>query len=192
MDKKRITFLVVLSILLLVIFFSTYSYALFESDITGNVETNVASWKIKINNDLVSEGQESEFVIDSINYTQTDSNVRSGKFAPGIEGYYDLIIDPTDTEVSIKYSIIIDDFETENLKVDRLELLSGGTLTAEGNTYTNIIPLNDHTPQTIRFYLIWTDLNTKESNIEDSKIGVRDNPDVKIPVTVNLIQYLGE
>ncbi len=192
MDRKRITILIVLSVLLIVVFFSTYSYALFESEITGEVETNIASWKIKINNTLIQEGITNQFVINSINYTQTDSNVRSGKFAPGIEGYYDLEIDPTDTEVSVKYSIIIEDFETENLEIDRIELLSGGTLTVNDNTYTGIIPLSNQTIQRIRIYLVWTDLNTAEGNAEDSRIGTRDNPDVNIPVTVNLIQYLGE
>ena len=94
MNRRKITILVIISLLLIVVFASTYSYALFESDITGDVEAEVASWHIKINNSLIAEGVNNTFVIDSMNYTQTDSNVRSGKFAPGIEGYYDIVIDP--------------------------------------------------------------------------------------------------
>ena len=194
MNKKRITILIVLSALLVIVFISTYSYALFENNISGEVETDIAKWKIKVNNSLITDGTSETFVIDTINYTQTDSNVRSGKFAPGIEGYYDLEIDPSNTEVSVKYNIIVDNFETNNLEVSRVELLTqnAGTLTVDGNTYTGIIPLNNKKIHKIRMYITWTDYNTEETNAEDSIIGTRDNPDVHIPVTVNLIQYLGE
>ena len=54
MNKKRISILIVLSILLLIAFFSTYSYALFESDISGEAEAEIASWTTKINNTLIN------------------------------------------------------------------------------------------------------------------------------------------
>ena len=193
MNKKKITILLVISILLLVVFVSSYTYALFESNITSDVETTVANWNIKINNSSIINGTSESFVIDSLNYTQTDSNVRNGKFAPGIEGYYDITIDPTDTDVSIKYNVLIDELEAENLKIDRVELISGGTITKEDDThYSGIIPLSNKVVHRIRVYLVWTDYNTEEANEKDSEIGTRDNPDINIPVTINLIQYLGE
>ena len=194
MNRKRISILIIISILLIVIFASTYSYALFQSDISGSVDAQIASWTVKVNNSLINDGMSNSFTIDTINYTQTDSNVRSGKFAPGIEGYYDLEIDPNGTEVSVKYSIIIEDFEVSNLKVDRVELLSGGsTFTkVDDYNYSGIILLGNTNVQHLRLYLDWNDLNTKEANEEDSIIGTRDNPNINIPVTVNLIQYLGE
>ena len=194
MSKKRISVLIVLAILLAVVFIVSYSYALFESDIDGTVETHPAAWHIKVNNTMISTGVTNEFTIDSINYTQTDTNVRPGKFAPGIEGYYDLTIDPTDTEVSIKYTIILDDFENENLKIDHLQLLAGnGTLTQDANdNYVGIIPLGSSVTEQIRIFLVWTNLDTDEANAADSAMGTALNPDVAIPVTVHFIQYLGE
>ena len=193
MSKKRISILLVMSLLLVGILIVSYSYALYESNIKGKVDTHPANWNIKVNNTLISTGVTNEFTIDSINYTQTDSNVRAGKFAPGIEGYYDLTIEPTDTEVSIKYTIEINDFENENLAVDHLTLLSGaGTLTQSGDTYVGIIPLNSTVTENIRIFLKWTDLNTTEANAKDSEMGTKENPDVDIPVSVHFIQYLGE
>ena len=193
MSKKRISILLVMSILLVGILIVSYSYALYESNIKGKVDTHPANWNIKVNNTLISTGVTNEFTIDSINYTQTDTNVRAGKFAPGIEGYYDLTIDPTDTEVSIKYTIEINDFENENLAVDHLSLLSGaGTLTQSGDNYVGIIPLNSTVTENIRIFLKWTDLNTDEANAKDSEMGTKENPDVDIPVSVHFIQYLGE
>lgn len=194
MNKKRISILIIISILLIAIFASTYSYALFQSDISGSVDATIADWTVKINNSLVNSGTSNSFTIDTIHYTQTDSNVKSGKFAPGIEGYYDLDIDPNGTEVSVKYSIIIDSFEVQNLIVDRVELLSGGsTFTKVDNSnYYGIILLGNTNVQHLRIFLKWIDLNTEEANEDDSRIGTRDNPNINIPVTVNLIQYLGE
>jgi hypothetical protein len=194
MSKKRISILLVFAILLGVVFIVSYSYALFESNIEGEVETHPAKWHIKVNNTMISTGVTNEFTINNINYTQTDSNVRSGKFAPGIEGYYDLIIDPTDTEVSIKYTIIIEDFESENLKIDHLQLLSGnGTLTEDGEgNYVGIIPLGSTVTENIRIFLVWDNLDTDEANAADSLMGTAENPDVDIPVTIQFIQYLGE
>ncbi len=193
MSKKRITVLVIMSAALLAVFVASYSFALFESEITGDVEARPANWHIKVNNTLISTGVTNEFTINSISYTKTDANVRNGKFAPGIEGFYDLIIDPTDTEVSIKYTIQIEEFENQNLTIDYLELLSGaGTLNQVGDDYVGIIPLNSNTQERIRIYLKWIDLNTDEANAEDSIMGTRENPDVEIPVSVHFIQYLGE
>jgi len=193
MSKKRITLLIIMCLLLAGIFIASYSYALYENNVTGDVDTTPANWNIKVNNTLISTGVTNEFVIDNINYTQTDTNVRSGKFAPGIEGYYDITIDPTDTEVSIKYTIEIEDFDNENLKIDHISLLSGnGTLTQSGDDYVGIIPLNSTIKEKIRIFLVWDDLNTDEANEKDSEMGISENPDVEIPVTIHFIQYLGE
>ncbi len=193
MSKKRITLLIIMCLLLAGIFIASYSYALYENNVTGDVDTTPANWNIKVNNTLISTGVTNEFVIDNINYTQTDTNVRSGKFAPGIEGYYDITIDPTDTEVSIKYTIEIEDFDNENLRIDHISLLSGnGTLTQSGDDYVGIIPLNSTIKERIRIFLVWDDLNTDEANEKDSEMGTSENPDVEIPVTIHFIQYLGE
>ena len=143
---------------------------------------------------MISTGVTNEFTINNINYTQTDSNVRAGKFAPGIEGYYDLIIDPTDTEVSIKYTIEINEFDNENLTIDRLQLIAGnGTLTQDTNgDYVGIIPLGSNITEQIRIYLKWVNLDTDEANASDSAMGTATNPDVEIPVAIHFIQYLGE
>ena len=143
---------------------------------------------------MISTGVTNEFTINNINYTQTDSNVRAGKFAPGISGYYDLIIDPTDTEVSIKYTIIIDEFENESLTIDHLQLISGnGTLTQDADdNYVGIIPLGSTVTEQIRIFLVWTNQDTDEANEADSLMGTAINPDVEIPVTIHFIQYLGE
>lgn len=194
MNRKRISALIVLSLLLLVAFVASYSYSLFESSISGETEATIADWIIKVNNSLISTGQTETFSIDQIHYTKTNTNIKAGKFAPGISGYYDVQIESKDSQVSIQYDIFVEDFESQNLRVKDIDLVQGSSsFTKISSTeFRGIIPLGTRVNQILRIYLEWKDYNTPEANAEDSAMGTKENPDVEIPVTMHFIQYLGE
>lgn len=193
MNKKKITALIVLSSLLLLVFVASYSYSLFESNITGETSATIADWLIKVNNTLISTGQEETFTIDEIHYTKTNSNVRQGKFAPGISGYYDIEIESKDTEVAIEYNIYVDDFDSENFKVKNIDLMQGSSnfTRISEKEFKGVIPYKSRSNQILRVYLEWKDLNTPEANEADSIMGTKENPNVEIPITLHFIQYIG-
>ena len=181
-----------LTLVFLVVFGAAYTYGLFHSDIGDEVEVDVADWVIKINNTNISNGETHQFTIDEVHF-DGDSNVREGKFAPGTTGYFDLAIDASGTEVAVKYEILIDEdsFGNDFIKLTGVNLLSGNTFQKINDSkYVGVIPLEGRVVNVIRINIEWE--NNEDNNEQDSLIGTQSNPDLEIPVTVNLIQYLGE
>ena len=88
------------------IFFFQKAYSLFESSRVNTSSISVAKWQVKINNDNIS-GSSSTFTINNINWTESE-NVKSGKVAPEMDGYFDIEIDPNNTETSVRYDITFD------------------------------------------------------------------------------------
>lgn len=115
--------------------------------------------------------------------------------APGTEGYFDILIDPTDTDTSILYSVTFDFTKVNgSFAIDRIEETTSGNLIRTGeNTYSKVITLEEiknKVTNTIRVYIKWN--NVEENNEEDSKIGLTKDNFISIPVSVSVIQYLGE
>lgn len=192
MKNKRI--LIILSIIL--VFITIYiirdTYGLFESKNTMIMDSGVAKWNVLINGTDIKSGD--NFIVDTVNIGSSD-NVLGGKIAPGTKGYFDIVINPTDTETSILYSITFDFSQVVgSITIDKIEELTSGNLIRTGeNTYSKIITLEEienKVINTIRVYIKWN--NIEENNEEDSKIGTIKDNFISIPVSVSVIQYLGE
>lgn len=170
------------------------TYAIFEESVTAKTGEDLAAWKIKINNTTMGKNVNS-FPISSINWSNTN-HVISGKVAPGMSGYFQIDIDPSETEVDVRYDITFDfsEFVNEEFTVDSITELVDGTLiqTAE-NTYTDTITLGEienNKIHQIRVNLIWN--NNDENSEIDSQLGSVPNNQLDITVTVNISQYTGE
>ena len=192
MKNKRI--LIILSIIL--VFITIYiirdTYGLFESKNTMIMDSGVAKWNVLINGTDIKSGD--NFIVDTVNIDSSD-NVLGGKIAPGTKGYFDIVINPTDTETSILYSITFDFSQVVgSITIDKIEELTSGNLIRTGkNTYSKIITLEEienKVINTIRVHIKWN--NIEENNEEDSKIGTIKDNFISIPVSVSVIQYLGE
>lgn len=191
--KNRKVF-IILSIILVII--TTYiirdTYGLFESKNIMSTNSNIAKWNVLINGTDIKSGE--NFVVDSINIVGSN-NVLNGKMAPGTEGYFEIVIDPTDTDTSILYSVTFDFTKVNgSFAIERIEEVSSGDLIRTGeNTYSKVITLDEiknKVTNTIRVYMKWN--NVEENNEEDSKIGLTKDNYVSIPVSVTATQYLGE
>ena len=156
------------------------------------MDSGVAKWNVLINGTDIKSGD--NFIVDTVNIDSSD-NVLGGKIAPGTKGYFDIVINPTDTETSILYSITFDFSQVVgSITIDKIEELTSGNLIRTGeNTYSKIITLEEienKVINTIRVYIKWN--NIEENNEEDSKIGTIKDNFISIPVSVSVIQYLGE
>ena len=80
------------------------SYGLFESNNNMIVNTEIGKWNIYVAGTDLTAGN---FVVDSINIVDSQ-NVKSGKLAPSTMGYFDILIDPRNTSVSVRYDITFD------------------------------------------------------------------------------------
>jgi len=151
----------------------------------------IAAWEITINESIITN-EEKTFNIDNIIWNNSE-NVLSGKVAPGMDGYFDIVIDPKNTGVSVRYDVIYDiDYLNEintAFKITKVEEINGNKLVlTDKYTYTGIIDLGNE-KQTIRTYVKWEDM---EDNGETDYITGTTNTSFEIPIDVNVIQYLGE
>ena len=189
--NKKILILGLLSFLVLFIFGRASTFGLFHSKVDGDVNTDVAKWNILINDTNISDGVTDKFVINDLAYSDT-TNKKPGTIAPGTSGTISLTLDATDTQVSVIYTIEVDDskFGNEMLKIAKVEKVAGSGDFQEvtDGVYQGIIPYNAKSKVTIDFTITW--INDEANNEIDSEIGTRENPDLEIPVVVTATQYV--
>lgn len=193
---KRVFYISSLVLGIVLIIGILYAFSLLESETTRVVQNALGQWTILVNDvDVTSESV--DFDIDNINY-DTDVNVVNGKLAPGLGGYFDIAIDPSGTEVSVRYDITFDtsqlDASETSLAISSIRERSGKRIIRTGpHTYTGIISLTEieqNKVDTIRTTISWP--NVEANNDKDYELGKTEDKTVEIPVTVLLTQYTGE
>ncbi len=168
------------------------SYSLFESQRRNTTGLEIAKWEIKVNNDLLS-GSTSTFSINNFTWS-TSPYVMEGKAAPGLNGYFDIVIDPNDTDTSIMYDVTFDfsNLDSDQFSITEIKEIDDKSIVRTGEfTYSNIITLdeiNNGETNTIRVYIEW--INNEANNIKDSELGTELNTQLAIPVSVNVVQYV--
>lgn len=198
MNKKiKILFLVLGIIVILFLACKIVeTYALFYSEAEAMVSQNLGNWTIKVNNKDVSNGIVEQFTVEQLEL-ETDENVKEGKIAPGLNGTFTITIDPTDTDVSVRYDITFDTshLKAENMKLAKVEKVDSDNKLIEisENTYTGIISLSEirqGKKDKIKVTLNWE--NIDENDLDDTELGkIKDNK-INIPILVTITQYLGE
>lgn len=192
---KKIYFCLALVLLIITVFIILKTYGLFETKTELNVQSEVGKWVILVNNTDITQQENTKFSVDKIIWDQNDE-VKEGKIAPGASGYFDIVIDPTDTDVSVRYDIGFDfsEFENTNITITSIQEINDKKIVKTGdNKYTGIITLDEisaGTTNTIRVNIAWE--NNEENNEHDSNLSSAPNTILNIPVTINVSQYLGE
>ena len=213
--KKLLTILVL--IMLIISFYQiTSMYALYREELDGDYNTLLGIWSIKVNEtDITSGGQNIEFEIadDQLNYVE-NQYIQAGKIAPDGEAYFDIKIDPTNTDVSIIYTIddksdVVSNVNIELLRAENYfklddqvdegtgqiiesEQITNNDVLQQGNIYTGVIPIErivEGHKNYIRLYFKW--VNVDENSETDSAIGESETPKITVPVEINLKQYTG-
>ena len=168
------------------------SFALFESENDFIVNSDIGKWEISVNDDLINETN--TFNISNVR-VNSDSNVRENYFAPGTTGYFDIIIDPNDTDVSIYYEIVCrtDYITNTQIALTRIENVGKSDLINVADfTYAGVIPLADIKNgdiTTIRFHITW---NNNDNNNEVDSLYGNSSANFEIPMQITFRQYLGE
>ncbi len=193
--NKRSNWTLITSFLFLLLAFFVFvdTYGLFELNTEVPVAGNLAKWQILVNSQDIM-GETKTFLIPTVNW-ETSPDVLPGKAAPGLSASFDIIIDPSTTEVAIEYELGLDFIEITNEKVylTGVKNKSGVTiLPNEDDKYVGqiLLPavLNNET-ETLTVSFIWE--NDEDNNDMDSSfVGVKD-AFLNIPITLKLSQYLG-
>lgn len=190
--KSKILYITCAIMIFVTIYEITNTYGLFESNINMDVDSKLATWNILINDTNI--GKSETFTIDNF-ISEEDRTVASGKIAPGTSGYFNINIDPSTTQVSIRYDLTFDFSKLDNLfTITKVEEKNGYNLIKTGpNTYSNVITLNEikeNKTNNIRVHIKWN--NNEENNDKDTEIGLTENNTLNIPVSITVLQYSGE
>ncbi|MCI6712280.1 MAG: hypothetical protein SO067_06860 [Bacilli bacterium] len=190
--KNKIIYIVCAIMIFISIYEIKNTYGLFESKKEIDIDKSVAKWNIYINDNNLNTTE--TFTIDNFTFQETDT-VAKDKIAPGILGWFDILIDARDTQVSIIYEITFDFTSLpSNITVEKIEEINGREIIKTGpNTYSNYITLDDinnNVKDTIRVYIKWN--NDEENNENDTNIGIIKNNSIKIPVSITVSQYLND
>ncbi len=193
---KRI--LIILSLLMLIITIMNINstYSKYYTEVNGEYTREIGQWKIKINTQEIysEDGQKVTFTMSPI--LEEKENVKEGKIAPGTKINSDIDIDPTGTDVAVRYDIKLNCEELQDvpMEVSIEEKNSGRELVkTDVDTYTGVIPLSDIQSgkiDKITITLTWT--NDEANNESDTQEGTIYGNSVNIPVEVTATQYLGE
>jgi len=195
MKKNKLIILIII-VLIFLISQLVITYSKYVNDAYGEAKEKIGQWVIKVNDTDITTTN-NVFSIDNIIWEE-DPNVKEGKVAPGMCGHFDIVIDPSGTDVSIKYSMTIDvsSLSQQNCGIGITSIieLGGNELIQTGeNTYTGIINLDEikqNTTNTIRVNVEWQDI--EENNKQDYILASNYGTNIEIPIEVDVIQYLGE
>lgn len=105
--RKKLLFCI--SCLFLIISLSVIknTYAKYITSADGDANINIARWKILVNNQDIEQNKELSNVITPV--FDGNDNIASNVIAPTAEGYFDILIDASNTDVSLKYEITTSD-----------------------------------------------------------------------------------
>lgn len=168
------------------------SFALFENEKEIVVNTDIGKWEILVNDESINDT--TTFNISNVHVTG-DENVRENYFAPGTSGYFDIVINPGDTDVSIYYEIVCrtDRITNPQITLTKIENVGKQDLTDIGNyTHAGVIPLADIKNgdiTTIRFHVTW---NNNDNNNEIDSLYGNSSATFDIPMEITFRQYTGE
>ena len=215
--KYKLLILVLIIFLLIIIVRSTYSK--YTSKAVAEITKPIGQWIIKVNDTDITpvddDGQPTvqEFSIDTFIW-DTTTHVVDEKIAPGRGGSFDIVIDPTGTQVSFNYKITINNpvlktgSTTDATDADIVAYITGATeanskaLTFSRNATTGISTIERTKSlseissatdavrlDTIHVAFNWP--NNELNNAKDTRIAESDDIKISFPVTFWAIQYTG-
>ena len=162
------------------------TFALFETNGVADTEFEVGKWKIKINNEDISLAQ--TITLNDFVYSET-THTDDGYFAPGRSASFDIVIDTSESDVSVTYNLDIDDSileEHPNIAFSVLNINTNEELTT--NNYSGVSYLSDtNRVVTLRLSLNWTDDEDYDEN-DTALIG----EELPFNITAHFEQYTGE
>ena len=100
---KKLRFVIVLISFSICLCFMSTTYSKYVAGTTSDIEVLFAKWQILVNDvDITSNTSSTVSFIPTI---EANEYVASNKLAPTSKGYFDINIDPTNVDVSFKYTI---------------------------------------------------------------------------------------
>ena len=191
LGNRRINLFIALISLLLLITMVQGTYAKYVSSANADTNFTIATWAFKINRQDVLSNSNFSSTITPV-FVEND-NIKQGVIAPTSEGYFDLLIDASGTDVSYTETITV--ANSANNKISDLKItgyqLNGGDI-VEFTEATNVIStdhiLSDNNKiASYRIFIQWYDGEGENmDNQADTQASMKDT--AKVSVNVQFIQ----
>jgi len=168
------------------------TYAKYLDTKEGDTDFTIAKWKILVNQQDITEASTMSSLITPV-YIENE-HIKEGVIAPGREGYFDLVIDSSNTEVSFRYDISVT--SSENSSVNDL-IITGYSLndseiipvSDQLNNLSNVIYYTDTNKENkIRIYFKWRDGTGENMNNEADTNASIQGVNAKLKVNITFTQ----
>jgi len=161
------------------------TYSRYVADATGNIDLLFAKWQILVNDNDITDSTSSN--VTFVPVMEENDNIAENAIAPSSKGYFDIAIDPRNTNVSFEYTITlgIEDENAPDIMITKYAILPDDyvegdqleTTNLNGNIITNTLYYNkDHVfnPFTIRVFFEWYEGDGEQmDNIADTALGYK-------------------
>lgn len=174
-NNKKVFILLSAIALCLIVLFIVQIYAKYLSTAKGDTKISIATWNILVNNLSIKDNTDISSSIVPV--FPGNEHISSNIIAPTSEGYFDLNLDFTNTNVSFKYEITtsvdeqspVKDLVATGYSIDGGEKINFPNYT-DTNIAENIILNSGIKKRNIRIYILWNDDSTTSqmSNEEDT------------------------
>lgn len=187
-NKKFIIIFIIVFISCFLYLGAKSTYTAYKQEITGEVSNKIANFKLLING---QDARNSKILINDVITNST--HTRAGKLAPGTCGYFNINLDPSQSEVALLYKFEFIDrnvnkdklIEFQQIKSDNSNIVKTGP-----QEYSGIITLADiksSLKPLIRIDFCYPDEGEQEPISEDNL-----NLDDFFEIDFYTYQYLGE
>src|SRR5574344_1664270 len=189
LKRRQFYFLMALISLFFLISMIQDTYAKYRSAATATGNFTIAKWGFKVNSqDIIANADFSNTINPVIN---SNSNVKANVIAPTSTGYFDIVIDSSDVDVSYTETLTFTNGENNTLTdlvIYGYSLNGSDMISLDGtNTITNNHLLTDSKSNTYRIYIKWLDGNNETmNNTQDTEATVSGIANVK--ADINFIQ----
>ncbi len=199
---KKVRFIFVLISFSVCLGLMSSTYSRYVADTTSNIEVLFAKWQILVNNTDITSNSSS--TITFVPVIEENANVESDTVAPSSNGYFDIVVDPSNVGVSFKYTInlAVTNENMPDLMITKYSILPSTYIEGDplevtsltDNLITNTLNFDKNItsfkfePFTIRVYFEWYE-GTGESmtDAEDTAVGLSAATDnTKFQMTANI------
>lgn len=190
--KRKIRLFIALISLLYCVSLIQSTYAKYVTSADATTQMTIARWNILVNTQDIKNN--SNFTNNIQPVFTGNTNIADNVIAPTASGYFDIIINGNDTDVSFTYKISITNPTTSpvsDLNLVKYTIDSGADNSfATGTNYiTNDVLYSDTTKtHTIRVYVSWNDDTATQTMSNAQDTAATNSASTSFNVNVNLIQ----
>lgn len=171
--------------------FFTETYGKYLTDIDEETDIKIARWRILVNGTDVRNNSTAKTTITPV-FTGND-NIKDNVIAPHAEGYFDLIIDGNDADVSFKYDIkttVNKNSAVKDLIITGYSINNGEKIKTNESTISNTVPLTQENKTiNIRVYIKWDDSDTSAMTNEEDTLATMSS-EAKMDVSLTFTQVV--